>query len=140
MQGRDELQSPRSHTNVDFNSLLMKNKSPLQCSHTVRDEYTRGSTLIVLTMSEPLHYDDNGITGQFCCHSEVVFKCFRDKKLPAQTSLSVSFHILLVSSTCFLIYILFIIALLFYLSICSFLLFLANCIESHKTAKNSRTI
>ena len=48
MQGRDELQSPRSHTNVDFNSLLVKNKSPLQCSHTVRDEYTRGSTLLAI--------------------------------------------------------------------------------------------
>ena len=29
-------------------ALLVKNKSPLQCSHTVRDEYTRGSTLLAI--------------------------------------------------------------------------------------------
>ena len=38
-------------------------------------------------MSEPLNYDDNGITGLFFSHSEVVFKCFRKWELPACDSL-----------------------------------------------------
>lgn len=90
-------------------------KSPLQII-TVRDELSRGSTLFELTlhslyihqrllMSEPLNYDDNGITGLFCSHSEVVFRRFQNKKLSARGfSLWHFFPSLLFSSTCFLIH------------------------------------
>lgn len=56
-------------------------------------------------MSEPLNYDDNGITGLFCSHSEVVFRRFQNKKLSARGfSLWHFFPSLLFSSTCFLIH------------------------------------
>jgi len=53
-------------------------------------------------MSEPLYYDDNGITGLFFSHSEVVFRRFQNKKLSAcGFSLWYFFPSLLFSSTCF---------------------------------------
>lgn len=56
-------------------------------------------------MPEPLNYDDNGITGLFCSHSEVVFRRFQNKKLSARGfSLWHFFPSLLFSSTCFLIH------------------------------------
>lgn len=45
------------------------------------------------------HYDYNGITGPDWGHSEVVFKCFR-QGTHTRRPLSVTFHILLFSSTC----------------------------------------
>ena len=55
-------------------------------------------------MPEPLNYDDNGITGLFCSHSEVVFRRFQNKKLSARGfSLWHFFPSLLFSSTCFFI-------------------------------------
>ena len=52
-------------------------------------------------MSEPLNYDDNGITGLFFSHSEVVFRRFQNKKLSARGfSLWYFFPSLLFSSTC----------------------------------------
>ena len=52
--------------------------------------------------AKPLNYDDNGITGPDWGHSEVVFGCFPIRCFQHFTSLSVTFHSLLVSSTCFL--------------------------------------
>ena len=52
--------------------------------------------------TKPLNYDDNGITGPDWGHSEVVFDCFPIRCFQHFTSLSVTFHSLLVSSTCFL--------------------------------------
>ena len=55
--------------------------------------------------------DDNGITGPDWGHSEVVFNCFRKRcfqhtiAFALVASLSVTFHNLLVSSTCFHIFI-----------------------------------
>ena len=50
--------------------------------------------------AKPLNYDDNGITGPDWGHSEVVFDCFLIRCFQHFTSLSVTFHSLLVSSTC----------------------------------------
>ena len=69
---------------------------------TVRDEFvhSRGSTLLALSV-QSLSFDDNGITGLFCSHSEVVFRRFQNKKLSARGfSLWHFFPSLLFSSTC----------------------------------------
>ena len=50
--------------------------------------------------TKPLNYDDNGITGPDWGHSEVVFGCFPIRCFQHFTSLSVTFHSLLVSSAC----------------------------------------
>ena len=67
---------------------------------------TRGSTLVVhcLLLRRPVHhsFDDNGITGPDRGRSEVVFKCFLNRLLPAYAALSGNFRILLVSSSRFL--------------------------------------
>ena len=60
------------------------------------------ATLCHARISKPLNYDDNGITGPDWGHSEVVFGCFPIRCFQHFTSLSVTFHSLLVSSTCFL--------------------------------------
>ena len=58
------------------------------------------ATLCHARISKPLNYDDNGITGPDWGHSEVVFDCFLIRCFQHFTSLSVTFHSLLVSSTC----------------------------------------
>ena len=78
-----------------------KNLVPSAFRQKGRGIDSRGSTLFEpASLPEPLHFDDNGITGPDWGHSEVVFKCFRDRRLPAYISLSGTFHILLFSSTC----------------------------------------
>lgn len=92
---------------VCFCKRFCNKKIPHSTSHTVRDEFihSRGSTLLALLPwsrqdTKPLNLDDNGITGPDWGHSEVVFGCFPIRCFQHFTSLSVTFHSLLVSSTC----------------------------------------
>ena len=101
-RGRDGRKVP---ADFSFLSLLSgrhkKNLVPSAFRQKGRGIDSRGSTLFEpASLPEPLHFDDNGITGPDWGHSEVVFKCFRDRRLPAYVSLSGTFHILLFSSTC----------------------------------------
>lgn len=91
-------------------SITIKNR-PLHYHRNTRDDYSRGSTLLVLcaqsflpTSYQNLFIDDNGITEPDWGHSEVVFSLIPNKAFPANMLLSGLFLNLLVSSTFFLFY------------------------------------
>lgn len=62
----------------------MKRKKSLVMNFITRDEFSLLAVPPKLYWQIPDHSTDyNGITGLFCSHSEVVFRCFRNKRLPA---------------------------------------------------------